>query len=453
MIFLVSSGNTIMLFLGWELIGFTSFCLINFWTTKVSTLKSAFKAFSFNKFSDFFLFFFLVSTYSIFYTFDIYSLNNQIRLYESTSTYFFEIPINYLEFTALMLIGSAFIKSAQLCGHTWLPDSMEAPVPASSLIHSATLVSAGVYLVLRFNHIFDSTQYGKFIVPIIGSLTAAYGGLCASAQSDIKKTLAYSTISHCGFLMVLCATEMNEFTILYLYVHGFFKAGIFMCVGNVLRITKGYQDSRRMGGLLKYIPYEYFCITIGILNLAGLPFTFGFCIKHLLLINLGTHIYIFVMFNSLIGAFAGLFYSFKILNYIFVDFKKGPKIMYLNTSKYNYNSFFYSNSVLASTLSICGLYFMAYVITYFMLSCFMFSNCVFSDYMNNTVLTNYYANIGIFSGFLINFSYINITVCWIVLSLFVSRFRKLPRLHVLISKLSMSCLVFIFIFIFILFIK
>ena len=451
MIFLVTSGNTIMLFLGWELIGFTSFCLINFWTTKAATLKSAFKAFSFNKFSDFFMFMFLISTYCLFYTFDIYSLNNQVRGYESTSTYLFETSVNYLEFISLMVIGAAFIKSAQLCGHAWLPDSMEAPVPASSLIHSATLVSAGVYLVLRFNYIFDATQYGKFIIPVIGSVTAAYGGVCAAAQSDIKKTLAYSTISHCGFLMVLCATEMNEFTILYLYVHGFFKAGIFMCVGNVLRITRGYQDSRRMGGLLKYLPFEYFCITIGVLNLAGLPFTFGFCIKHLLLINLGTHmyIYIFVMFNSLIGAFSGLFYSFRIVNYTFSDFKKGPKVLYNNTNRYNYNSFFYSNSALASTLSICGLYIMAYIITYFMANCFMSGNYLFSDYMNNTVLTNYYATASTFNGYLLNFSYINATVCFILLALMFSKFKKSPRFYTLINTLSLMLLFFIFIFIFI----
>ena len=193
---------------------------------------------------------------------------------------------------------------------------MEAPVPASSLIHSATLVSAGIYLILRFNFIFDLTQFSKFIIPLIGSITAAYGGVCAAAQSDIKKTLAYSTISHCGFLMVLCSTEMNEFTILYLYVHGFFKAGVFMCVGNVLRITKGYQDTRRMGGLLKFLPFEYFCAVIGVINLAGLPFTFGFFIKHLLLLSLDKYIYLyyFVMFNCLIGAFSGLFYSFRLIN-------------------------------------------------------------------------------------------------------------------------------------------
>ncbi len=448
MIFLVTSGNTIMLFLGWELIGLTSFCLINFWTTKVATLKSAFKAFTFNKVSDFFMFMFLLSTYTTFYTFDILSLNQQIYKYEYSSMYLLGTPINLLEFISFMIIGAAFIKSAQIGGHVWLPDSMEAPVPASSLIHSATLVSAGVYLILRFNFIFDVTQYSKFIIPVIGSLTAAYGGVCAAAQSDIKKTLAYSTISHCGFLMVLCSTEMNEFTILYLYVHGFFKAGVFMCVGNVLRITRGYQDTRRMGGLLKYLPFEYYCATIGLLNLAGLPFTFGFFIKHILLVSLDTHLYLylFVIFNSLVGAFSGLFYSYRIINYTFGDFKKGNKVLYLNLSRINYNSKFYTNSSLAATLSIFFLFIFSYIITYFMFFYLLSGNFLFSDYMNTTLLSNYYSTTNSFVGYLLNFSYINITVMFIFFFLIFSKFRKIPRQHALFNMIFQIFILLLFLF-------
>lgn len=328
---------------------------------------------------------------------------------------------------------------------------MEAPVPASSLIHSATLVSAGVYLILRFNFIFDVTQYSKFIIPVVGSLTAAYGGVCAAAQSDIKKTLAYSTISHCGFLMVLCATEINEFTILYLYVHGFFKAGVFMCVGNVLRITRGYQDTRRMGGLLKYLPFEYFCGVVGVLNLAGLPFTFGFFIKHLLLISLDTHIYLytFVMFNSLIGAFSGLFYSFRIINYTFCDFKKGHKVLYLNLNRVNYNSKLYTNSSLAGTLSIFFLFIFSYIITYFMCCWFLSGNFLFSDYINTTLLTNYFATINTFNGYLLNFSYINTTVVTIFLALVFSKYRKIQRFYMLLQLLCLLSITFLFLFLFI----
>ena len=261
--------------------------------------------------------------------------------------------------------------------------------------------------------------------------------MCAVAQSDIKKTLAYSTISHCGFLMVLCATEMNEFTILYLYVHGFFKAGTFMCVGNILRITKGYQDTRRMGGLLKYLPFEYFCCIIGVINLAGLPFTFGFFIKHLLLLNLGKHIYLylFVIFNCTIGAFSGLFYSFRLIFYTFCDFKKGNKNLYLGLNKINYNSKYYTNSSVAGILSIFCLFLCSYVITYILFRFFMDGNYLFSDYMNTSILSNYYALVNSYNGFLLNFSYINLSVLFLLISLFFSKFRKIPNFHNIINIL------------------
>ena len=431
MLFLVSSGNTIMLFLGWELIGLTSFFLINFWTTKTATLKSAFKAFTFNKISDFFLFIFLVSTSSLFYTFDILSLNNQVYIYEFVSLVFLETNVSFIEILSVLLLGAAFIKSAQIGGHAWLPDSMEAPVPASALIHSATLVSAGIYLILRFNSFFDATQLSKYLIPIFGSVTAAYGGICAVAQSDIKKTLAYSTISHCGFLMVLCATEMNEFTILYLYAHGFFKAGVFMCIGNVLRISRGYQDTRRMGGLLKYLPFEYFCSTVGLLNLAGLPFTFGFFVKHLLLISVNNNIYIyyFVLINSLVGAIAGIFYSYRLVTNIFVDFKKGNKSLYLPLNRGCYSSIYYTNSSLAATAAIFGLFFSAYCILYFLFKSFLYSSFLFSDCLNTAVTTNYFSIVNCSYGFLINFSYLNLFVVSITLFLFFSdcRFTHLHK--------------------------
>jgi len=399
------------------------------------------------------MFMFLIATYTSYYTFDILSLNHQVYKYENLIIYIFGTPINYIEFIALLIIGAAFIKSAQFGCHAWLPDSMEAPVPASSLIHSATLVSAGIFLILRFNFIFDATQYSKFVIPVVGSFTAAYGGVCAAAQTDIKKTLAYSTISHCGFLMVLCATEMNSFTILYLYVHGFFKAGVFMCVGNVLRITRGYQDTRKMGGLIKYLPFEYFCGIIGVLNLAGLPFTFGFFIKHLLVVSLDTHIYLytFVIFHSLVGAFSGLFYSYKIINYTFCDFKKGQKILYLNLNKSNINYNGYTNSSLAGTLSIFFLFISAYVITYFLLKSFLVGNCIFSDYLNTTILTNYYATVSTFNGVLLNFSYLNISVMFIIITLFFSQFRKLPRYYNILQVLvlfSLLCASFFLFFLF-----
>jgi NADH:ubiquinone oxidoreductase subunit 5 (subunit L)/multisubunit Na+/H+ antiporter MnhA subunit len=126
---------------------------------------------------------------------------------------------------------------------------MEAPVPASALIHSATLVSAGVYLVLRFSPLFELSLYAHYLLTIVGSFTAFFGGWCAIFQSDAKRILAYSTLSHCGFLMAACAVKVPELTMFYLYVHGFFKAAVFLCVGNIIRFSYNYQDFRRMGGM------------------------------------------------------------------------------------------------------------------------------------------------------------------------------------------------------------
>lgn len=144
-------------------------------------------------------------------------------LYENYIIEFGPLSISLLELISFFFISCAFIKSAQFGAHIWLPDSMEAPVPASALIHSATLVSAGIYLLLRLSPLFELSFYAMFIIPLIGSLTAFYGGIVSAFQSDTKKTLAYSTISHCGFLMVAYSTGVLEFVILYLYVHGFLK--------------------------------------------------------------------------------------------------------------------------------------------------------------------------------------------------------------------------------------
>jgi len=154
----------------------------------------------------------------------------------------------YLNILSICLLLCAFIKSAQFGFHIWLPDSMEAPVPASALIHSATLVSAGIFLILRFYSLFEILSYSKYIMVFVGSFTACYGGWVSSFQTDIKRLLAYSTISHCGFLVVLCGLFNLNWVLSYLYIHGFFKALTFMCAGNIIRFSKNIQDYRRMGG-------------------------------------------------------------------------------------------------------------------------------------------------------------------------------------------------------------
>ena len=431
MLFLVSSGNIIMLFLGWELIGLTSFFLINFWVTRMGTLKAAFKAFSFNKVSDFFMLMLLIIVYNFIYDFDISTINNQVHLYYNYKLYFLHFQINLVELLAFTILSAAFIKSAQLGAHIWLPDSMEAPVPASSLIHSATLVSAGIFLILRFYPIFEYSYYSYIILPIIGSVTAAYGGIVASYQADIKRILAYSTISHCGFLMLLCSFNCNEFTVMYLYVHGFFKASVFMCVGNVIRISKNYQDFRRMGLFYKYLPFECFCTFVCLFNLGGLPFSIGFFIKHLLSLGMNYNIWLvyFVIFNVFLGSIAGLFYSYRIIYFVFFDFKKGQKNAYKHINNNNYFSYYYSNTSLASNCAIIGLVITAYIICFYMYYVFFKNSFLQSDLNSVISVSNFYNLFQPYQGFLFNLSYLN----WIVL-IFIFNFlfivwRHIPYIH------------------------
>ena len=162
---------------------------------------------------------------------------------------------------------------------------MEAPVPASALIHSATLVSAGIFLSLRLQPILELSVYFHTVVPVIGALTAFIGGFGAFFQTDLKRVLAYSTISHCGFLFFLTCFNCVEYTLIYLYIHGFFKASSFLCVGNIIRFSKNYQDVRRMGSFWAFLPFELYMLAFCLLNLSGLPFFFGFLIKHFLFLS------------------------------------------------------------------------------------------------------------------------------------------------------------------------
>lgn len=455
MLILVSASNLIMLFLGWELIGLTSFLLINFWVSRIGTLKAAFKAFSFNKISDFFLLMGIVLLYNMTYDLEIISINSQTVFFMNHTIQLLNFTVNSVELVVFLFLSCAFIKSAQFGPHIWLPDSMEAPVPASSLIHSATLVSAGIFLILRFYPIFEASFYAFFILPIIGSLTAAYGGVVGAYQSDIKRILAYSTISHCGFLMLLTAFFINEYVVLYLYVHGFFKASVFMCVGNVIRISKNYQDFRRMGSFFKYLPFECYAAFVCLSNLAGLPFSLGFYIKHLIFLGYQSYFYFyfFIFFNTFVGALSGLFYSYRIFYYVFFDFKKGRKQVYSSLNRQNLFSFYYSNTSLLSNASILSLIIVSYVVSSYLFFILLSENHLLVDFNNNSLVTNFYtyANTG-YTGVLYNFSYLNWFVILFASSLLFLQWRTFFLKHLTYANLTSMILFSLFFYINIFFI-
>lgn len=448
MVFLVSSGNLVSLFLGWEMIGMTSFFLINFWSTRIGTFKSAFKAFSFNKFSDLFLFFAIILVYNVSYTLDIITLLSKTNLFLEMTINFFFLKLTFNDLVCFFFIMCAFIKSAQIGFHIWLPDSMEAPVPASALIHSATLVSAGIFLLLRFSVFFENSYFSLLIISLVGSFTAFYGGFSSMLQADTKKILAYSTISHCGFLMVSYTTGVLEYVVLYLYIHGFFKAAVFMCAGNINRLSKGNQDFRKMGQYWKFLPFECFLIFIGLINLSGLPFTLGFYIKHILLISLNNNFYLFflVFLNCILAALTGIFYSSRLIYFVFFDIKKSKKNLYLYYSYKFLNSRFYSNTSLSSNIAIILIFIFSYFLGFYLLNSYLSFNYSFSNFFsffsyNSNFILNFNSNLELF-----NFLYINYLVIFLVFFLFFINWRKTTTIF--INKNNFLFLISFFVFFF-----
>ena len=324
MVLLLLSNNLTTILLGWELIGVSSYFLINFWVNKISTFKSAFKAFIFNRLSDVSLITFLILHIS-FYQNNYFFINYMVYDYN----YFLLFNFNTYEFNnydllSIFVIICSFCKSAQFGFHIWLPDSMEAPVPASALIHSATLVSAGIYLCGRFWIVIFFSKTLKIIFFFICTWTVFYGAIIATYQTDLKKILAYSTISHCGFLMFLVTTNNLINIILYLYLHGFFKSLSFMCVGNIIKDSFNIQDFRYMGAKHKTHVYELFYLIFSLTNLSGYSLTFGFFSKHYLFYNISFYNGFFHYFFSIIiiSALISFFYTYILIKNVFFSFSK-----------------------------------------------------------------------------------------------------------------------------------
>jgi len=448
MLILVLAGNLIILYFGWEMIGVTSFFLINFWSTRTGTLKAAFKAFVFNKISDCFILIGTILLINLTMEANIVTINETISLYTQSDINFIKNNLSTLESVAFCFMISAFIKSAQFGFHIWLPDSMEAPVPASALIHSATLVSAGIFLILRLYPLFELAPYVKNYILFFGSLTAFFGGICAVFQTDVKRLLAYSTISHCGVLMFLTFFKNPDIVIIYLYTHGLFKALIFMCMGHVIRFANNYQDMRRMGGFYKYLPFEANVSLVCLANLGGVSFTWGFYMKHFLLIDGSPESYFNLMCFVLVllGSLTGVVYSYKLYYYVFFDFKKARKNVYFKLVNDKNKNKYYTNASLASNIAIsillicsylfCGFFIFKYISDYNI----FFDLSYFSNYKNNLKTFN--------SDFLLNlYFYINWFIVILLIFLSFNNWRN-NRPSSFSLKFFIFCWVFLFFFYF-----
>lgn len=381
MIFFVISNNFFSILLGWELIGLTSFLLINFWRFKITTLSCSFKAFTFNKVSDIFLMIGFCLLWNTYKTSNVDTILILISNNPSKNT-------NTLYWAGICILISSSIKSAQLIGHLWLPDSMEAPVPASSLIHSATLVSAGIYLLLKFQIIFNNTGLMDFIF-FLGSITACFGGVVAASQSDMKKLLAYSTISHCGF--IVASISLNNFivTIVYLYLHGLFKALTFFCAGSIIKYN-GTQDTRLMG-MNKNQLINTITLVVASINLGGLPFTFGYLYKFLFLNYMLINPVNIVGYGlNIIGMLCSLVYVYKIIYYSTFDFRKGAyqTLIMLLQNNNNFVKKFIFNFTFIKFIAFMIIYLFS-CFFFIIVKCYILKHYAFFYYSNDIQVSDY----------------------------------------------------------------
>ena len=276
---LVVSDNFLQLFFGWEGVGLCSYLLIGFWHKKNSANNAAIKAFIVNRIGDFG---FGIGIFLIFIFFGTLNYEEVFALapnFADTEINFLGLEVNLITVTCLFLFIGAMGKSAQFFLHTWLPDAMEGPTPVSALIHAATMVTAGVFLVVRCSPIFEYSQVALNFVAIVGMITALFAASVAIVQNDIKKIIAYSTCSQLGYMFFAAGVGAYHVAIFHLFTHAFFKALLFLGSGSVIHSLNDEQDVRNMGDLWKKMPVTWFAMVVGTLALTGFPFLSGFYSK------------------------------------------------------------------------------------------------------------------------------------------------------------------------------
>ena len=253
---------------------------------RIYTIKAALKTFIFSRISDMFMFIAFILTLIIFNTTDLSLIFIQTPFFIFHYIFIGKISIHYLTFFSFCLVTSGVIKAAQFFFHVWLPDAMEAPTPASALIHSSTLVVAGVFLIIRFSILFEFTILINYYLAILGALTLSFGSITAVFQNDIKKLVAYSTISQIGYLVCGCGFCCYEEVIVYLIIHALNKAFLFILVGYLVHFFNGNTDMKQMGGIYIY-SFDITVLLFGVaFNLSGLPYSAGFLGKEFLLFQI-----------------------------------------------------------------------------------------------------------------------------------------------------------------------
>nr|YP_008081027.1 NADH dehydrogenase subunit 5 [Hydra sinensis]AGE65905.1 NADH dehydrogenase subunit 5 [Hydra sinensis] len=351
MLVLITSANLIQLFIGWEGVGLCSYLLINFWYNRIQANKSAIKAMVINKIGDIGFLWAILLLWILCGSLEISDIililsnkNNSINLF---------IPL------LLLLIG-IMGKSAQLGLHIWLPDAMEGPTPVSALIHAATMVTAGVLLIIRMSPLFELNSSILILVIIIGSLTSFFSATIGMVQNDLKKVIAYSTCSQLGYMIWYVGFYYN-ISLFHLINHGFFKALYFLSAGSIIHFMNDEQDIRKYGSLITFNPIIFIFIFVGSIALMGLPFLSGFYSKDLIIeIGQCSYFLTFSFWLSLIAVFFTSFYSIRLIFFIFLKNPQETKHNFMNSYKDNYKIIIVLS--LLTVLSIISGYIFQYII-------------------------------------------------------------------------------------------
>ncbi|HYD19785.1 MAG TPA: NADH-quinone oxidoreductase subunit L [Patescibacteria group bacterium] len=325
MLMLVTANNFVQLFFGWEGVGVASYLLIGFWHHKESANSAAIKAFVVNRIGDFGLALGIFAVFLVFGTLDFDKVFAAVAESKDITVEFLGQQLNAVTLIGFLLFVGAMGKSAQLGLHTWLPDAMEGPTPVSALIHAATMVTAGVFLVCRMSPIYEYAPAAREFITVLGALTALVAATIAVTQFDIKRVIAYSTMSQLGYMFFAAGVSAYGAAMFHLFTHAFFKALLFLGAGSVIHAMSDEQDMRRMGGVWRYIKFTYIVMWIGSLALAGMPFFSGFFSKDTILeSNFAAHSAIgnFAYWCGIAAAFLTAFYSWRL---IFMTFHGTPR--------------------------------------------------------------------------------------------------------------------------------
>ncbi|HTW29797.1 MAG TPA: NADH-quinone oxidoreductase subunit L, partial [Acetobacteraceae bacterium] len=316
MLMLVTANNLLQLFFGWEGVGLMSYLLIGYWYSRPSACAAAIKAFIVNRVADLF---FTVGIALMFFQFGTLTFANifaAVPQHAANHYMLFGSSFPVLEVIGVLLFIGAMGKSAQLFLHTWLPDAMEGPTPVSALIHAATMVTAGVFLMARMSPLLEYAPGAKDLITVIGGTTCFFAATIGCVQNDIKRVIAYSTCSQLGYMFLAAGVGAYQASIFHLFTHAFFKALLFLAAGSVIHAMSDEQDMRKMGGLWRRIPITYTVMWVGSLALAGIPFFAGYFSKDAILESAfanhsGVAMYGFWMGTA--AAFLTAFYSWRLI--------------------------------------------------------------------------------------------------------------------------------------------